>query len=625
MWGTDRRPGPWWLAAGAGAAAGVLAGLSLARPLPLALAGVILVLGLRGSATSTAVTAGVAGAVSTIFSLGAELALPVRAAIALTVGVAGAGVILAVRHLLGRRAVTVAGVALVAMGLSVVPPIVLRRDPEPFVAELVQRTSLDVDRAQAYLAKEVRDGRLPALVFGVAEQGEPVRYVAFGTTGPHGEPVRPDTRFRIGSMSKSFTALAVVRLAHAGRIDLERPVADYLDWFAPRYPPGREPVTVAELLDHSSGISNSAGWELLAGGADPVGGMEEAVAATRLLPRGEVEYSNANYIIAAAIVEAVTGDAFADHLVREVIDPLRLTATTPHRPAGDDLARGHRLWFGVPVRSTAPFLDFAVPAGFVTSSAVDLLAYVDQVVRADSAVVTPGMRRDLLDAAVIAPHSPVGEAFAGQRYAKGWVRGPVAGIDVVWHSGGLADFNSVMVSHPEGDWSFVVLISTASQINALMPAITENVTAILHGGEAPGPGAGRTVTDTYLLVDLGVVAAALLLTWATTTLIRRPAPARVAAIGTVSTVVLVGLLLAAPALSGFPAAARSPDDQIAHARVLTTYVPDIGWSLLAIAGASALLAGTSLALLGTAARSAVTRDAVPRRAGRRAGRRGAAR
>lgn len=599
------RTKPWWLAVGLGTSMGVLAGLSFTRPLPLALASALVgAIALRGHHRFATLNAGAACGVCVVLSLDPAVPLPARLGLSVAYGTAAAGIMLAVWWYGGRRTVAGAAAAVIAAGLVVAPVVALRRDLHPIIVAERDPAVLAVDAAQEYLAGEVRDGRLPGLVFGVAEHGQVIRYAAFGTTRPGGEPIRHTTRFRIGSMSKSFTALAVLRLANEGLIDLDKPVADYLDWFDVQYPPGRGPITVAELLHHDSGIANSAGWEFLAGsGPDPLEDLKKGLADNPLLPADEVEYANANYILAAQIIEAVTGQTYADYLTEQVLTPLGLTATTPTRPTGSDLAEGYRMWFGTPVRSTAPFLDFAVPAGFITSNAVDLLSYLDDVVRSDNPIVTSTIRRTLLDGTVSAPQSGVGEPFAGQRYAKGWVRGPIAGSEVIWHSGGLADFNSVMVSHPQGDWAFVILINTASQISSLMPAITENVTAILTGSKPPRASAATTLTNTYLVVDLALVAATLALAWGATMLTtpgRRRRRLRVPfAVGVINIAVLAALAVLLPTVTGFPARPLSPADQASLARVLTTYVPDVGWSLLIIATTSAILAVVSiLALLG---------------------------
>lgn len=595
-----RRTRPWWLAVGIGFAAGTVAGLS-PHPVPVLLAAVGAgLIALRGRPAFAAASTGPAAAVTALLLLDPTLDPWMRLGGAVAYGIITAGIVALARH--HGTGVWLVSAALAAATLVTAPRVVLEPTTEAVVTIEAERATLNLEATEQYLAREVRDGRLPGLVFGAAEHGKPIRYLAFGPAGPEHTQVRHTTRFRIGSMSKSFTALAVLRLAEDGKIDIDRPVADYLDWFKVNYPAGRNaPITVADLLRHDSGIPNSAGWQHLAGGGeDPLTDMTQELADTTLLPPGEVEYANANFVLAAQIVEQVTGQTYADYLTNHILEPLDLDATTARRPTGDDLATGYQLWFGMPVRSTAPFLDFAVPAGFITSNAPDLLTYVDHVVRSDNPIITPRIRQTLLDGTVAAPTSSVGEPFAGQRYGMGWVRGPIADVEVLWHSGGLADFNSVMVSHPDGDWAFMILINTASQVSALMPTITENVTSILTGGDQRRTTAGQTLTNTYLLVNLAVVLAGVVLAWGTATLAKqRGEPQRRNATlitGVGSTVVLGGLLFFIPSLTGFPASPLSPQDQISLFRVLTTYVPDVGWTLTVAAVACAALALASLAL-----------------------------
>lgn len=134
-----------------------------------------------------------------------------------------------------------------------------------------------------------------------------------------GVPIDAETRFDIASVSKQFTGLTVLRLVEAGELALDDVVGAHLDGL----PSWADSVTIADLLHHTSGIPDYTGLLLDAGFSfDDTTTQQDAldvIAETELEfePGDEFSYSNSNYVLLASIVEAVTGEAFADVLARE--------------------------------------------------------------------------------------------------------------------------------------------------------------------------------------------------------------------------------------------------------------------------------------------------------------------
>lgn len=140
---------------------------------------------------------------------------------------------------------------------------------------------------------------------------------------------RIDTRFNIASIGKMFTATAVLRLAEQGRIDLDAPILRYL----PDYPARAvaEQITARQLLSHSSGIGNY--WEAIA--QKPSQAFVEtrdflplfADQPLEFTPGERLGYSNGGYVILGLIVEALTGETFADHIGRTIFEPLGMSGS----------------------------------------------------------------------------------------------------------------------------------------------------------------------------------------------------------------------------------------------------------------------------------------------------------
>lgn len=294
----------------------------------------------------------------------------------------------------GAARVTAAMIAALAAGLIATPPAVaapadavwadavpadtVPADTAP--ADTALRREDDavdaVDAVDEHLAEYLRVHRTPGLALVTLTDGD-VRIRVHGTTGD-GEPVGEDTPMRIGSMSKAFTALAVLQQVDAGRFDLDDPVAELLPELRmadARY----RSITVEHLLTHRSGLAATAleyASDPASAPAETVGRLaDEELAAA---PGTTTLYSNAGYAVLARLVERTADVGFGDYLEREVYTPLGMASTTTTdrcdaEPAG--LARGFSL-FG-PVRVAVPELPLACAgSGGIVSTPRDMAAWL---------------------------------------------------------------------------------------------------------------------------------------------------------------------------------------------------------------------------------------------------------
>lgn len=178
----------------------------------------------------------------------------------------------------------------------------------------------------------------PAISVVVMKNGETVYKKAFGVAdGPNGIPATPDTVYHWYSDTKIVTAIATMQLVEQGLIDLDDPVSDYLSFFEPEYPSASsEPVTIASLLNHSSGLQQNVpaviGWLHLED--------EPALDQTEFLrdklpsydnlkfePGSEGVYTNVGYYTLAGVIEQVTGQSYEEYVVEHLLDPLGMANT----------------------------------------------------------------------------------------------------------------------------------------------------------------------------------------------------------------------------------------------------------------------------------------------------------
>jgi CubicO group peptidase (beta-lactamase class C family) len=313
----------------------------------------------------------------------------------------------------------------------------------------------------------------------------------------------PQTPVIIGSMSKAFTALAVMQLAEEGRIELDAPVQGYIPWFTLAEPGASSAITVRHLLNQTSGIPNIAGLAQCLGEGES--SIEEQARRLRecapAYPPGErFSYSNANYNVLGALIEAVTQMAYDEYVQRHIFQPLHMdnSYTSQVEAEAQGMARGYRRWFGLCLPSDPAYLPHALPSGYLISSAEDiahfLVAHMDGGVYLDKRVLSSQGVAELQ-----APAADAGDVS----YGMGWVVGEVAGVPTVYHHGSTPNFHSTMLIEPEGERGVAVL----TNVNLLetwhvgpSSVIAEGVLRMLQGD--PAPVGGPTVSDRYLIADL---------------------------------------------------------------------------------------------------------------------------
>jgi CubicO group peptidase (beta-lactamase class C family) len=326
-----------------------------------------------------------------------------------------------------------------------------------------------------YIAAKMRSARIPGLALGIV-RGNQIEYLkGYGRADESGRPVTPQTPFLIGSITKSFTALAVMQLVEAGTVDLDAPVQRYIPWFRVADPEASAQMTVRHLLTMTSGLPQIYETQLWTDQDDRA--LERTV---RLLgtarvngPAGEsFAYSNANYETLGLIVQAVSGRSYEDYIKERIFAPLdmRNSFASQDEAMRHGMASGYRWWFGIPVPVTLAYKRAELPAGYLISSAEDMTHYL-------SAQMNGGRYRDT---SVL---SPDGIAFthsepAPGRYGIGWESLRVNGRRLINHDGGTANFQSSLFFDPDARVGVIIL---ANVINALDAFSSPHGSSVLDG------------------------------------------------------------------------------------------------------------------------------------------------
>ncbi len=312
-----------------------------------------------------------------------------------------------------------------------------------------------------------------------------------------GAPITGDTLFRIASLSKSFTSLAVLQLVDAGRLSLDDRVVEHLPQLRLADPRGAE-ITVRELLDHTSGLADHTFSDLDRAQPTTTAAAVAGMSSARLVatPGTRWNYHNPNYHLAARIVEVLSGQTFNDYLRDHVFAPTGMDASSATTMSTDPvagLARGHATAYGVPI-PTEGLRTFETGAGGVVSTAENMAHWL--IVHATGGQAADGTR-------IVSPDSMralhTGNARFG--YALGWdTEGPVNAPTVLQHSGNLLTYSAFQAVLPGSGYGVALLFNSASALLLEQSAIFDGVLDVLDGagGDSPVPQLSSTEGDAVL-------------------------------------------------------------------------------------------------------------------------------
>ena len=367
--------------------------------------------------------------------------------------------------------------------------------PLLIVATLVVGSARDTSASpasdQAALDGIVADGvaaGLPGVVLAAQRTGEDEVVSGAGVSSrERGTPLAATDRFRIYSITKTFTAVVVLQLVEEERLSLDETVLAALPAAAETGIPHLDTITVRQLLDHTSGIYDYADetdspfyvdaffgenadwskvwtpWELLAY-------ANGARHAPYFAPGEDFHYSNTNYILLGLIVEQVTGNAFGDELQTRIFAPLGLTSTS--LPAGAELPAGlvdgYHVIEGELVNVSALNTSWVWAAGGIVSTAADVLHFADALFA--GRLLGPALQREMMPPATGNPEGSVGPGLFGGET----VHGPA-----IENDGGSAGFLSQMTYYPETGVTVVAVTNIYPADDAPFAKVIDDATTVM--------------------------------------------------------------------------------------------------------------------------------------------------
>ncbi|GHH91392.1 serine hydrolase domain-containing protein [Streptomyces capillispiralis] len=298
------------------------------------------------------------------------------------------------------------------------------------------------------------EGRAPSLVASVVRGGQAVWTGA--RTSVEGHAPDEDVQYRIGSITKTFTAVLVLRLRDEGLLDLSDPLEKHLPGT------GVGEATIVELLAHSGGLAAETPapwWERTSGALRP--GLADVLGERPLVhPVGRrFHYSNPGYALLGALVEKLRDGRWEDVLRREVLEPLGLHRTSVHPRTPHAGGWAVHPWADVMLPEPLEDLGLMAPAGQLWSTAGDLARFAAFLLKGDDQVLSAESVREMRTPAAAVEAADVASGYA---YGLGLELRHQHGRALVGHTGSLPGFLACLTIDEADDVSAVVLANCTS-------------------------------------------------------------------------------------------------------------------------------------------------------------------
>ena len=318
---------------------------------------------------------------------------------------------------------------------------------------------------EKHLRTQVKDD-MPGVAVLVGRDGQIVFQGGFGLADVKKKtPISPETKFRIGSVTKQFTAAAIMKLAEQGKLAISDPLAKYFPGV-----PNAEKITLRHLLTHTSGLhSYTDRPDFLTSVLQPIAPADLIASMQKdepeFAPGTKFKYCNSGYFLLGEIVAKVSGQSLADYLRATFFEPLGMKDTGIYVNATPP--PGAALGYAVNDGKATPALDWdmswAGGAGAIYSTVGDLFRWTEalhggRVVNAESlkAMTTP---------------NPLPAGVDGLNYGFGLVVSEVQRLPTIWHNGGLHGWSSNLMWLPQQHMTFVALGNALPSAPGLAPAV----------------------------------------------------------------------------------------------------------------------------------------------------------
>src|SRR5687767_6511130 len=349
-----------------------------------------------------------------------------------------------------------------------------------------------IEMLERFVTHEMADKELPALSIALVDDQQVVWAKGFGFADPKAKiPATAETVYRVGSVSKLFTDIAIMQLVEQRKLDLDAPVTRYLPEFRPHNSFGK-PITLRQLMSHRSGLVREP----------PVGNyfettepsLAQTIASlnqTQLVyaPQARTKYSNAAIAAVGYVLEQTQREPFAKYLKRAVLDPLGLEHSSfePTPEITKDLAKAY-MWTVDGRVFEAPTFELGMsPAGSMYTTVTDMGRFMSALFAGGRGTKGQMLKRSTIEEMWTPQFAPPGQKTG---YGIGFGVRELEGRRTVGHGGAIYGFATTLKAMPD-DKLGVVVVTTKDAANAVTNRIANlSLTAMLaasRGKPVPQP------------------------------------------------------------------------------------------------------------------------------------------
>lgn len=349
----------------------------------------------------------------------------------------------------------------------------------------------DYSDVDSYIRAAMRAYNIPGAALVVAQDGEILFGQGYGNAAP-GQPVTGDTPFYIGSQSKSFTAMAIMQLVEQGLVDLDAPVQTYLPWFRVVDEQASGQITIRNLLQHTSGLSEEGYVENFAPDASLETIVRDLSRARLTAPVGaQMHYFNPGYSTLGLVIETVSGQSYGEYLQEHIFQPLGMvnSFTDPVEAQAAGLAQGYAQVFMTAIPFDQTFYQYDLPAGFIMSSANDMARYLMALANGGELDGVRVLQPESIEQ-LFTPNTAIGSS-----YGFGWYISEYYGQTQITHGGDTERFHTSVLILPENGLTVVMLFNENHLIKDLTDYNTFfwSVVSLLTGHPLPQAGVSSII------------------------------------------------------------------------------------------------------------------------------------
>lgn len=343
-------------------------------------------------------------------------------------------------------------------GMATVP-----QETEPAAPDKTAQAKLE--GLDEFIAELMEAWKVPGLAIAIVQDGKVIHLKGYGYRDVENQlPVTPQTLFAIGSITKSFTVVALGRLVDRGKLEWDKPVREYLPEFRLHDPVASERMTPRDLVTHRSGLPRH---DLLWYNSEF--SRTEMIARLRYLEpsrdlRSTFQYNNLMFMTAGYLVGHLTGTTWEEFVRREILDPLEMTGSNfsvhasqespdfalPYTKADDELKQ-------VPFRD----IDQVGPAGSINSNVEEMSHYVlfhlNTGKYGDRELLSENHARQMRTPQMVTASAPQYPELGHSSYGLGLGIYGYRGHTVVQHGGGIDGFTALLSFMPRDNMGMIIL------------------------------------------------------------------------------------------------------------------------------------------------------------------------